>query len=141
MKEIFGYYLFLKYHIFIIKLQNSFVPNTKLTDVSVIYQDKKNNFWFGTYTSGLYKKEYESNKITLIIKPQQIGSIYSITENDKGEIWLTSKGKIVCVNTETNKINEFFPDNKANSITNYGNIVFDNYGNQWVGSYWKWDMV
>ena len=119
------------------KATNRFIPEIPLTDVSIIYQDHHKNTWFGTYTSGLFKKDYLSNKITLVLKPQQIKTIFSITEDRKGAIWLTSEGKIVSVNSENNQIEEFYPDNNSNSILNYSTIVFDNTGNQWIGSYGK----
>jgi ligand-binding sensor domain-containing protein/signal transduction histidine kinase/DNA-binding response OmpR family regulator len=117
------------------KISNIFLPFDDLSDVSVIYQDKKKNFWFGTYNSGLYKKEYATDKVTLIIKPKQINTIFSITEDAKGEIWMTSAGKIVSLNPENSKFKEYFPDNNPNSIINYSDLLFDNQENLWVGTY------
>ncbi|OBX24998.1 signal transduction histidine kinase [Gelidibacter algens] len=119
------------------KKDDNFSPFSTLKDVSAVYQDRKKNYWFGTYTAGLFSMDAVTQKETLVIPPEKIGSIYSISEDDNGTLWLASQGKIVSLNGEDNAITPHFPDGNKNSVTNYGSILFEASGTIWVGSYGK----
>ncbi|TXD83663.1 response regulator [Subsaximicrobium wynnwilliamsii] len=117
------------------KKEDSFSPFSTLKDVSAVYQDRKKNYWFGTYNFGVFKMDGLTQKETLIIPPEDIGSIYSISEDSNGTIWLASQGKIVSVNSEDNTITPHFPDGNKNSTINYAAILFDASAAIWIGSY------
>lgn len=117
------------------KKNDSFSPFSEVNDVSTVYQDSNGNYWFGTYTSGLYKMDGASRKQTLIIPSGEIATIYSISEDKNGYIWLTSQGKITSVNIQSDAITPYFPDGNNKSVTNYSTISFDALGALWLGSY------
>ena len=117
------------------KKDDTFSPFSSLEDVSAIYQDSQMNYWFGTYSSGLFKMNGVTQKATLIIPSEKIGSIYSISEDEQGLVWLTSQGKIMSVNIESNATKSYFPDGNMESVTNYSAIFFDALGTFWIGSY------
>jgi len=117
------------------KKDNSFTPFSNLEDVSVVFQDSKNNYWFGTYSSGLFKKDFITKETKLFIPPEKIKTIYSISEDKNGNIWATSQGEIVSINLNTSALNTFIPDNNSNSTINYSKLLFDDLGNIWLGTY------
>lgn len=117
------------------KKDNSFSSFSNLKDVNSVYQDSKKNYWFGTYASGLFKKDFITKKTTLIIPSEKIATFFSISEDKNGNIWLTSQGKILSLNIETNSVTSYFPDGNLKSITNYSNLLFDVSGTIWLGTY------
>ncbi len=112
--------------------KHRFMPFTDLEDVSVVFQDTKNNYWFGTYESGLYRKDETSTQ--LVLTPENIKTVFSITEAPDGTIWLSSLGKIMSIDSVAN-ISTFYPDKNLQSAVNYSKIISDAQGNLWLGSY------
>ncbi|WP_454245289.1 hybrid sensor histidine kinase/response regulator transcription factor [Psychroflexus sp. MBR-150] len=117
------------------KATNSFIPFSNIQDVSVLYQDSKRNYWFGTYASGLFKKDVTTKDVTLVVPKDSIGTIFAISEDKKGSIWLVGQGKVMCVNNENDTIDTYFPDSNNQSNVNYSNLLFDDLGTVWLGSY------
>jgi len=62
-------------------------------NIMVIYQDKENNYWFGSWQDGLYK--YDGKAITHFTNKDGLGSnrVEEIKEDKQGNIYInTSKG-------------------------------------------------
>lgn len=117
------------------KTDNGFIPFSNLDDVSTVFQDSKGNYWFGTYSSGLFKKEVQTKQTRPIIPPENIKTIFSISEDKNGNIWITSQGKIISLNINTSAVTAYIPDKNSNSIINYSKLLFDVNGNIWLGTY------
>ncbi|MDW5290229.1 two-component regulator propeller domain-containing protein [Formosa sp. PL04] len=117
------------------KNSNSFIPFSNVKDVSVVFQDTKKNYWFGTYNSGLFKKDGVTKETTLVIPSTDIGTIYSISEDKNGTVFLASQGEVISLQSDTGVIESYYPDGNNNSSTNYSKLLFDELGNIWLGSY------
>ncbi len=117
------------------KKDEVFIPFSDLADVSIVFQDSQNDYWFGTYSSGVFKMDGISQEVTLIIPSEDIASIYSISEDKSGHIWLTTQGKIMSVSIESNAITLHFPDGNKKSSFNYSAVLFDASDGTWVGCY------
>lgn len=72
-----------------IKLVSNMV--TQLSDnIRTIFQDSKNNYWFGTDGLGVYR--FDGNKIVLFNKEDGLANnqIFNIQEDDAGNIWFNT---------------------------------------------------
>lgn len=67
---------------------DKFSPLLELKDVTCMFQDMQLNFWFGTYASGLFKKDRVTGKVEQVIAPEITSKIYTITEDNSGKLWL-----------------------------------------------------
>ncbi len=114
---------------------NSFIPFSDLEDVSIVFHDSKKNYWFGTYSSGLFRKDHRTNKTDLVLSSKDIKTVFSITEDITGTIWITSEGKIVSIDRVSNKVLNYFPDDDSNSTINYSRLLIDDFGTLWLGTY------
>ncbi|MDD3078816.1 MAG: two-component regulator propeller domain-containing protein [Paludibacter sp.] len=103
------------------------IANGKLNNNSVIcmHQDSKGRFWVGTYGGGLSLYNPEKDKFEVIqnmtYMPDDV--IYSMEEDDKGALWLSTGKGLVCYNVDLPverqiktfttgydlKINSFYP--------------------------------
>jgi ligand-binding sensor domain-containing protein/serine phosphatase RsbU (regulator of sigma subunit) len=72
---------------------------TKYFNVIAMYQDKKGNYWFGTFNGGLYKYDVDSGKMRIFDVRDGLAKnmISYITEDYKGNIWVGSFGGGVTV--------------------------------------------
>lgn len=63
-------------------------------NIMVIYQDKKDNYWFGSWTDGLYK--YDGSTITNYTKSNGLSSnrIEEIKEDQNGNLYINTTGGI-----------------------------------------------
>lgn len=117
---------------------NTFEPISNLEDVSVIFQDTNFNFWIGTYNNGLYLMDQSTFESKLILEKKDVkGTIYQITQNNKGQILLTTNKRIIELNPKTLKANYILPKTKYKETINenFSVITFDNSGRQWIGTY------
>jgi ligand-binding sensor domain-containing protein/serine phosphatase RsbU (regulator of sigma subunit) len=57
--------------------------------ISVLFEDSKKNFWFGTYNGGLYKLDSKTREFTFIDTKNGLAAnwITSIIEDKSGNIW------------------------------------------------------
>ncbi len=96
--------------------------------ISVLFEDSKNNFWFGTYNGGLYKMDPKTLEFTFIDTKNGLAAnfVTSITEDKSGNIWTGhwdnnyDKGGITRIDSKGNlkvfdKINGL-PDHKIYSL-------------------------
>ncbi|MEA1787206.1 two-component regulator propeller domain-containing protein [Arenibacter sp. GZD96] len=116
-----------------------FLPLSAINDVSAIYQDSQHNFWFGTYHSGLYRMRKEDSHASQLATSEKINTVYSITEDAKGRIWISGEDSIMEYNTQTEKFVPHTP--KTDIKTLFSAIAIDGANQVWVGSYgnglWK----
>jgi len=74
----------------------TFLPEglTKYFNVIVMYQDKKGNYWYGTYNGGLYKYEVDSGKMRIFDVRDGLSKnwISYITEDYLGKVWVGTFG-------------------------------------------------
>ena len=113
---------------------NSFKEVSGLKGVTSMYQDKDLTLWFGTYADGLYRLKKSTQKLEQVIRSEQLGEIFTITEDPDCNLWIASHGKIVKL-SQNGKIHNFFPDGNEQSETNYSTLIFDKNNQQWVGTY------
>jgi ligand-binding sensor domain-containing protein/serine phosphatase RsbU (regulator of sigma subunit) len=67
---------------------------TKYFNVIVMYQDKKGNYWYGTYNGGLYKYDVDLGKMRVFDVRDGLAKnmISSISEDYLGNIWIGTFG-------------------------------------------------
>ncbi|MCX6302583.1 MAG: SpoIIE family protein phosphatase [Bacteroidia bacterium] len=74
----------------------TFLPEglTKYFNVIVMYQDKKGNYWYGTYNGGLYKYDVDSRKMKIYDIRDGLSKnwISYITEDYLGRVWIGTWG-------------------------------------------------
>ncbi len=115
---------------------DSFIEYEKINDVSAIFQDNKLNLWFGTYSLGLFKKSKHTGEIVQVLNSNETGTVFNITEDPFGNIWISTNSKLIQIDKETLNQTKFKPHNDKLEV-NYSDVVFDKKGNQWVGSFGK----
>ncbi|MBN2520043.1 MAG: hypothetical protein JXB17_06040, partial [Bacteroidales bacterium] len=100
-----------------------------------MYQDTKNNFWFGTFNGGLYKYSIEYKKITIYDEVKHglaKNWITCVTEDKLGNIWAGSWGGGIS-KIDENKIQTF---NTVNGLhdNNIYSVIGDYEGNVLIGT-------
>lgn len=114
-------------------------------DVYEVYTDKKNNIWFGTYKSGVYRLNIRTNQmINFSAKPQSGNSvnhsnIRTICEDREGKLWMgTGGGGINIFDYENDKFTYYKPE-LNNPFAVGSNIIYviypDEDKNLWIGTY------
>ncbi len=118
-----------------------FVPENLDTyfQFSVMFQDSKKNFWYGTYNGGLYKQEIGSNKIHYYDTDSGIASnwITDIIEDKTGNIWISHwdlelRGGLTKIDTQS----QFTVYNTGNGMhdNKIWSIIEDLEGNILIGT-------
>jgi ligand-binding sensor domain-containing protein/serine phosphatase RsbU (regulator of sigma subunit) len=94
----------------------TFLPEglTKYFNVIVMYQDKKGNYWYGTYNGGLYKYDVESGKMMIFDVRDGLAKnwISYITEDYLGRVWVGTFGGGITI-FEGNRMKVY---NEANGL-------------------------
>ncbi|MBO3099159.1 hybrid sensor histidine kinase/response regulator transcription factor [Gelidibacter pelagius] len=116
------------------KKENRFTSFSNLQDVSTVFQDRKKNYWFGTYASGVFKKDFTSGRMVSVLSSYQIKTIFSIAEDPQGTLWITSQGKIISIDQD-GAIQNYFPDGDTDSKVNYSKLIADGLDGIWLGTY------
>lgn len=121
-------------------LENSFV-NLNLDGmpsfflITCMFEDSKNNLWFGTYHGGLYK--YESAKDTFKIFDKRDGLasnwISSISEDHNGNLWVGTWGEGITQISEY-RLKTFNLSNGLNDLK-IRRIIEDKEGNMLIGTH------
>lgn len=113
-------------------------------NISVVYEDRKNNLWLGTWGGGLNKFDKNSDKfISYLHKPDNPNSISHnrvpiIYEDKEGTLWLgTAGGGLNSFDIRTNKFTVYEyreGDEKTLSNNRIWGITEDNAGNLWIAT-------
>ncbi|QCX39079.1 response regulator [Aureibaculum algae] len=106
---------------------DSFTAIPKFKNVSAIYQDKKQNYFIGTYGNGLYKIS-NSDTIQLLKVEDTAKDIYNIHESN-GKIYASATNSIIEISAST------YTNKFVNSAVNYSISVQDKNKKTWVGTY------
>ncbi len=118
---------------------NRFLALPSIDDVSAMYQDKQKNYWFGTYKSGLYVMRKGGTTVEKVIPPTRIKTIYTITEDLEGHVWISADEAIFKYNTNTQQFVPYTP--KTEERINFSTIAVDANNQIWVGTFgnglWK----
>ena len=117
---------------------DAFEPLMGVSDVSTIYQDKKYNYWVGTHTKGLFFIDGLTEEISQVIESSLLeGGVYSINEQNVGEILITSNKQLIEVNIDTRKPNFIVPKTLIEEIIdeNFSVSIKDKPGKQWIGTF------
>lgn len=113
---------------------DSFIEYEKINDVSTIFQDYQLNLWFGTYSLGLFKKSKHTGEIVQVLNSNETGTIFNITEDPFGDIWISTNSRLIQIDKETLNQTKYNPHKNKQDV-NYSDVVFDKGGNQWVGGF------
>lgn len=129
--------------------QKLLVPNAtnKLeNEIRAVYSDKRNRLWIASKSGKLkvYQNNQELKNVLLNFKTEDIGLIYTIVEDSKGNIWLGTKGKGLYKATPVNiqnsqyKLQQFKAD-KSNLKSISSDLIYsvleDKKGHIWVGTF------
>jgi len=100
-----------------------------------MFQDSKNNWWFGTYHGGLYKQDNKTGKFKIYDIRDGLASnwVTSIKEDSQGNIWLGSWGNGLTKINSDGKISVF---NTSNGLQDdkIGCVFEDAEGNILIGT-------
>lgn len=113
--------------------------------VSVVYEDSKNDIWIGSYTRGLYyfqDTRLAEHYYTAATKEEyRLSSdfVRDICEDNKGDIWIGTSLGISRLDVDRQRL-EFFdeekPDSQKLSDSSVWSLYKDMQGTIWVGTYY-----
>lgn len=129
--------------------QKLLIPDAKNkyeNEIRAVFTDKTNRLWIASKAGKLkiYHDNQELKNLFLNYKTEDIGLIYTITEDTKGNVWLGTKGKglykATPVNVQkTQYILKQFKADKNNPKSISSNLIYsvleDKKGHIWVGTY------
>jgi ligand-binding sensor domain-containing protein/serine phosphatase RsbU (regulator of sigma subunit) len=121
-------------------LENSFV-NLELDGmpsfflITCMFEDSKNNLWFGTYHGGLYKYDSESAKFSIFDIRDGLASnwITAISEDHNGNCWVGTWGAGI-TRISANGLQTFNLENGLNDLK-IRRIIEDKEGNMLIGTH------
>ncbi|MCK0131303.1 hypothetical protein MWU59_07260 [Flavobacteriaceae bacterium F08102] len=109
------------------KETDSFTAIPRFKNVSAIYQDKKQNYFIGTYGNGLYKIT-GSDTIQLLNQEDITKDIYTIYELNS-KLYASATNSIIEIDAST------YSNKFENSAVHYSISVQDKNNKTWVGTY------
>jgi ligand-binding sensor domain-containing protein/serine phosphatase RsbU (regulator of sigma subunit) len=103
--------------------------------ITCMYEDSKNNLWFGTYHGGLYKYEADKGRFKIFDIRDGLASnwITAISEDHNGNIWLGTWGSGITIISETG-LKTFNLSNGLNDLK-IRRIIEDKEGNMLIGTH------
>lgn len=112
------------------------------SSISGIYEDNNRNLWIGTNANGLNMLNRETGKYTHFkydqSNPNSIptNTIWQVTGDDKGFIWVATQAGLVKINSETKDIKVYNHVNEENSLVNddVREVFIDDKGFIWIGT-------
>ena len=104
--------------------RNNDTPNSLgANDVYSIFEDVEKNMWFGTFGGGLnkLKKQIEStNQPEFVVYDRTKGMpnnvVYTIIDDNQGNLWLTTENSIVKFSKKSAKIESFGKGNELENV-------------------------
>ena len=129
--------------------QTLIVPGTKNkseNEIRAVYTDKANRLWVASKAGKLkvYQNNQELKNLFVNYKTPEIGDVYSIIGDAKGNVWLGTKGeglyKATPVNAQNSQyvLKQFKADEKnpkSISSNQIYSILEDRKGRIWIGTY------
>ncbi len=84
-------------------------PQLGFTTFSSVCEDKEGRFWTGTYMTGMSLFDRKTGAITRFSEKEGLvhNAVYSILEDNSGNLWLGTQNGLSRFNPETNKIRNF----------------------------------
>ncbi len=101
--------------------------------IHIILQDKKNVFWFATYSSGVYSYDERSGKLTSYIYDDSNRNslpdnrVFCMLEDHRGMIWIGTQNKGLCFLDPSTSTFRFFEHDKNDPGTIPDNGIYDVY--------------
>ncbi|SHG63290.1 Signal transduction histidine kinase [Flavobacterium fluvii] len=120
--------------------------NKSENEIRAVFNDKDNRLWLGTKAGKLkvYQNNQELKNLFVNYKTGEIGDVYSIIGDAKGNVWLGTKGnglyKATPVNAQHSQyvLKQFKADKnnpKSISSNQIYSILEDRKGRIWIGTY------
>jgi signal transduction histidine kinase/CheY-like chemotaxis protein/ligand-binding sensor domain-containing protein len=96
-----------KYNLHTRRFSHYFNKEAKIPDVRVVFADSKNRVWAGQ--SGLYLLNTKTDKFELFVKTGVLSGsfIKGITEDEKGDLWVSTANGLVMLNPSTRSYKQF----------------------------------
>ena len=117
---------------------NIFVPLQGISDASSIFMDEDYNLWIGTYSNGLYVKKVDEEGVSQIFSSNIAGgTIYNITQNEKGVLLLCMDNEIVEYDYKEVRLQKVKAKTTTGNpiVSNYSDIVMDKQSREWIGTF------
>ena len=119
-----------------IKLTNYRINSStiKSNRIEVIYEDSRGRIWIGTHGGGLSLFDNDKNRFEMVSSMDYTVSdiVLAITEDDLGNLWISTSNGILCYHNDTGKINNFGVEGQYHNLSFVngavakvnGNIIF-----------------
>ena len=91
-------------------------------DIHCIFEDTENNMWLGTFGGGLnkLKSKISDQDLKFDVYDRRVGMpnnvIYTIIDDNNGNLWLTTENSIVKINKKTKSIESFGKGNELENV-------------------------
>ncbi len=118
-------------------ISNNAIVEDKI-NTRTIFEDSKDNIWFGTYGKGLGKITTQNNHIEWFHTKEglSIENISSIIEDNNNNIWVSGDTGLSMLDTQTKEFSNY---NKEDGLLvnnfNFNSVLKDNNGILYFGSY------
>jgi len=119
----------------------AYIPDPKIKELNVIFQDSFNNYWIGTDEKGLAFFNEDDNTFRFYknnasnvnsINDNEIKSIY---EDSEKNLWIgTYNGGLNLFDIQNNRFKNFIPDIRKRESRSIKSIEEDDDGNLWLGT-------
>ena len=115
-----------------------FEPIENIDDVSIVFQDREFNIWFGTYENGLFVLEPNKNRVKQVIAPVTLkGTVYNINQDTRGNLILAKEGELLSYDPRNERVERAHPKTIYGEtiVANFSDVVFDKNGMQWISTF------
>jgi ligand-binding sensor domain-containing protein len=98
--------------------------------IMAIYQDSRDDIWFGTATGNLFKRSKKGNYEKINIEAHVKDVIYTICEDDSNNIWIGTRSGVGKINVFTHKLT-FYTEKTGLGGNSIYKIIKDKTGRLW----------